>query len=78
MRGMYLDIVDPVIRAHYVDTIIRAKVSASNCQVVNLKVDSKVEDDMEFGAVNQNEIMNCSVNGRDQADQSGTESARSR
>lgn len=70
----YLDIVDPIICANHVNPIIRTQVGPSDGEVIYLEVLSKVKDDVKLWAVNENEVVNRSVDGWNYSDKTGTES----
>jgi len=62
-RNSYLDIVDPIICANHVNPIIGTQVGPSDGEVIYLEVFSKVKDDVKLWAVNENEVVNRSVDG---------------
>lgn len=71
MRGLsiaYFVVVHPVVRAHGINSVVAAQVGSPDGEVVYLEVDPKVEDEVELGAVDQEEVVDRGVDGRDQAD----------
>lgn len=54
---------DPIICANHVNPIIRTQVGPSDGEVIYLEVLCKVKDDVKLWAVNENEVVNRSVDG---------------
>lgn len=52
-----LNIVDPVVCSHNINPVVGTNVRSSNCQVIGFQVDSKVEDNVKFGTVHEDKIM---------------------
>jgi hypothetical protein len=67
---VYLDVMNPVVSAHKVDTVIGAEISTTNGQMVDLDIHAKVEDDVELRTINQEQVVHRGVGWRDQTDQS--------
>ena len=58
-----LIVVDPVILANRINTIIASKICTTNGQMIHFYVLPELEDEVELGAVNQNKVMKASING---------------
>lgn len=67
-RGTNLYVMNPVVGTNDIDSIIRSQVTTTNGQVVCLEVDDEVEDNVKLGAVNKDEVVDCSIDWRDETD----------
>lgn len=64
-----LIVVDPVVLANCVNAVIATQIGATDGEMIHFHIFPELEDEVELGAVNQNKIMEASINGRYDADQ---------
>ena len=70
-----LIIMNPVIITNSIDSIITAKVCSTDRKMVDFNIDTEIKHKMKLRAVHENQIMNCCIDRRDQADQSWSHGA---
>lgn len=63
---------DVVIGPDSIDPIIAAQISTANGKVVRFNIHSKVQDNMEFRTVDEDQIVDRGIGRGDQADQART------
>lgn len=59
----HFNVVDPVVCTNNVNSIIGAQVCPANGQMVDLEVLGEVKDDVKLGAVNEDYVVDNSVDG---------------
>lgn len=59
----YFDVMDPVVRTDNINSVIRAQICPSDGQVIDLEVDCEVEDNVELGAIYQDQIVDRGIDG---------------
>ena len=59
-----------IVCSNGIDSIIRSQVRPSNGQVIDFNIKCKIEDKVELGAVNQQQIVDCSIDRGDQSQHS--------
>lgn len=52
-----------VVVTNNIYAVIRAEIGTTDGQVVCLEIHSKIEHDMELGGVDQDQVMDCGVDG---------------
>jgi hypothetical protein len=62
-RNTHFNVVDPVVCTNNVNSVVGAQVSSADGQMVHLEVLGKVKDDVKLGAVNEDDIVDSSVDG---------------
>jgi len=55
---------DPVVLANSIDAVITSKISSTDSEMINFDISSKLEDEVEFWTVNQDEVMEAGVDWR--------------
>lgn len=66
---------DIIVRSNRIDTIIASEICTPYSQMVHFDIQRKVEYDMEFGAIDQDQVVNSCVDWRYQSDKSRALSA---
>lgn len=69
---------DPVICPNCINTIVGSQVSTPDCQVVDLNIHTKIEDEVELWTVDQDQVMYGSINWADQPEHSWPISAKNK
>ena len=57
----YFVIMNPVVLADRINAIVASKIGSTNGKMVHFDVSSKLEDEVEFRAVNQDEIVKARI-----------------
>ena len=70
--GVYFVVMDVVVRPDCVDTVVAAQVGSSDREMVRFDVHGEVQNNMELGTVDQDQVMDRGVCRRDQADETGS------
>lgn len=63
-NAAYFIIVDPVVLANRINTIVAPEVGSTDGQMIHFDVSSKLEDEMEFRTVDQDEIVEARIDWR--------------
>lgn len=58
---------NPIVRANSIDAIVASQICATDCEMVDLNIETVVKNKVEFGAINQDQIVDRRVGGRDQS-----------
>lgn len=69
---LYFVVVDVVVRPDSVDTIVATQIGASDRKMVRFDIHGEVQNNMELGTIDQDQVMDGGVCGRDQADETGS------
>lgn len=67
ITGNYLVVVNPIVRANSIDAIVASQICASDCEMADLNIETVVKGKVKFGAINQDQVVDRRVGGRDQS-----------
>lgn len=73
---MYLVVVYPIVCPNSINAILTTQVGSTNSQMISFNVDSKVKNDVELRAVDEDQVMDRGIGGRDQSHQARTVSTK--